>query len=148
MRINTIIVISLLTLLVGCSSTKKTDTAQTPVSGASAAATGSNVRIVKSKDGKIDGEVIGSPARGSKFAKLEIGMSSAAVVMLIGVPDDQISYITGKAFIPFYFGSGTAEMEYFYAHSGLLTFDNEGVNSSGYTLIRIENNQHAEGLSR
>ncbi len=146
MRINTIIVVSLLTLLVGCSSTQKTDTAQTPVSGASA--TGSNVRIVKSKDVKIDGEVIGSPARGSKFAKLEIGMSSAAVVMLIGVPDDQISHITGKAFIPFYFGSGTAEMEYFYAHSGRLTFDNEGVSSSGYTLIRIENNQHAEGLSR
>ena len=144
MRINTIIVASLLTLLVGCSSTQKTDKAQTPVSVTTA--TGSNARIVKSKDGKIDGEVIGSPASGSKFAKLEIGMSSTAVVMLIGVPDDQISHITGKAFIPFYFGSGTAEMEYFYAHSGRLTFGNEGGSSSEYTLIRIENNQHAEGL--
>lgn len=144
MKINTIIVASLLTLLVGCSSTQKTDKAQTPASVATA--TGSNARIVKSKDGKIDGEVIGSPASGSKFAKLEIGMSSTAVIMLIGVPDDQISLITGKAFIPFYFGSGTAEVEYFYAHSGRLTFGNEGGSLSEYTLIRIENNSQAEGL--
>ena len=144
MRINTIIVASLLTLLVGCSSTQKTDKAQTPVSVTTA--TGSNARIVKSKDGKIDGEVIGSPASGSKFDKLEIGMSSTAVVMLIGVPDDQISHITWKEFIPFYFGSGTAEMEYFYTHSGRLTFGNEGGSLTEYTLIKIENNPQAEGL--
>jgi len=41
---------------------------------------------VKSKDGKVDGEIFGRPAAKSKFARLEIGMSRTAAEKLIGVP--------------------------------------------------------------
>ena len=45
-------------------------------------------RIVKSQDGTFDGEIIGTPAAGSKFSKLRIGMTMREVNGLIGAPDD------------------------------------------------------------
>jgi len=59
---------------------------------------------VKGLDG-WEGEIIGNPAPGSKFGQLKIGMSSKQAMDIAGTPTDQSSCITGKAFIPFFFGS-------------------------------------------
>src|SRR6266850_3300880 len=88
-------------LLCGCASSQKTEapppaatgskTAAAPAaSGSKAAAAPARTdgRKVKSKDGKVDGEIFGTPAAKSKFAKLEVGMSRTAAEKLIGVPDD------------------------------------------------------------
>jgi hypothetical protein len=55
--------------------------------------------------GDWEGEITGKPAPGSKFTQLQIGMPMRQVMDLIGQPSDQGAYITGKAWIPFYFGS-------------------------------------------
>ncbi|SMQ97805.1 hypothetical protein PD885_00537 [Xanthomonas fragariae] len=49
-----------------------------------------------------EGEITGKPAPGSKFTQLKIGMPMKQVTDLIGQPTDQGSYVTGKAFIPFF----------------------------------------------
>src|SRR5260221_10394971 len=96
-------------LLFGCASRKKPDApppaATSSKAAAAPAATSSKAepapartdgRKVKSKDGKVDGEIFGRPAAKSKFARLEIGMSRTAAEKLIGVPDDSDTDITGR----------------------------------------------------
>ncbi len=72
--------------------------------------------------GDWEGEITGKPAPGSKFAQLKIGMSAAQVQALLGQPSDQGAHITGKAFIPFYFGSDRYRYEVVYKGQGRLLF--------------------------
>jgi hypothetical protein len=72
--------------------------------------------------GDWQGEITGKPARDSKFTKLRIGMPMRQVTDLIGQPTDQGAYITGKAFIPFYFGSDRHRHEMVYKGQGRLIF--------------------------
>lgn len=139
-----------LVFLVGCASQPKTDSTQTspaakPVPAASASTPGG--RIVKSKDGTIEGEIVGTPAPKSKFAKLEIGMTPEDVEKLLGRPDDMDSHITGKQFIPFHFRGDTRRLETFYKHEGQLTFSNTNNFIAPNALIKIEVNPKAAGLS-
>lgn len=73
-----------------------------------------------------EGEITGRPAPGSKFAQLKIGMTSAQVLSLLGQPSDQGAHITGKAFIPFYFGSDRYRYEVVYKGQGRLLFASNG----------------------
>lgn len=68
------------------------------------------------------GEITGKPAPGSKMAQLQIGMSAAQVMSIMGQPSDQGAHITGKAFIPFYFGSDRYRYEVVYKGVGRLLF--------------------------
>lgn len=98
---------ALVSVLFGCASQQQTATS-TPSSketSDSSPPSSPGVRIVKSRDGSFDGEIIGTPAPNSKFAKLEIGMGRSEVRDLIGSPNDTSGHITGKQFIPFYFGA-------------------------------------------
>jgi hypothetical protein len=69
-----------------------------------------------------EGEITGKPRAGSKFANLKIGMSAQQVLGMLGQPDDQGSHPTGKAFIPFYFGSDKYRYEVVYRGQGRLIF--------------------------
>ncbi|QEL66066.1 hypothetical protein OTERR_25900 [Oryzomicrobium terrae] len=69
-----------------------------------------------------EGEITGRPAAGSKFTQLKIGMSMSQVTYQIGQPTDQGAYITGKAWIPFYFGSDRHRYELVYKGQGRLIF--------------------------
>src|SRR4051812_41300501 len=71
-------------------------------------------RVVKSRDGKFDGEIVGTPARNGRFAKLAIGMTMDEVTSLIGGPDNMVRHETGKRWIPFYFGSDAQRVEVLY----------------------------------
>ncbi len=154
-------------LLFGCASSKKTD-APPPAASSSPAASGPKTtpapaasgskaaaapartdgRKVKSKDGKVDGEIFGTPAAKSKFAKLQIGMSRTAAEKLIGVPDDSDTHITGRSFTPFYFGGDTQRYEAFYKNEGQLTYSNDGRFSAPDTLIIISVDRKASGVKR
>lgn len=105
-------------------------------------------RKVKSKDGKINGEIFGTPAPRSKFAKLEIGMSRAQVEKLIGTPDDSETHITGRQFQPFYFGGDTQRYQAFYKGEGQLTFYNRSMRSAPETLLIVRVDTKATGLAR
>lgn len=106
------------------------------------------VRAVKSADGLINGEIVGTPATDSKFAKLQIGMTLAQVESLIGIPTNTNSRITGKQYQPFYFGGDTQRTEAFYINEGQLTFSNAGPDNAADTLIRIMVNPSVTGNRR
>lgn len=91
-------------------------------------------------------ERIGTPAPDSKFAKVHDGMYSKEIMDLIGQPTDQKSYQTGKAFIPFHFGSDNYRTEFHYKGEGVLTFSGGGMGEMGsLKLIRIEANPAESG---
>ena len=91
--------------------------------------------------GDWEGEITGKPAPGSKFAKLKIGMPLKQVTDLIGQPSDQGAYMTGKAWIPFYFGSDRHRFEMVYKNTGRLIFAGGSVGdfTSGNLIWIIHN---------
>ena len=130
-----------LVFLFGCSSRHKADTTKSKLAPSSAAKT--TGRKVKSADGSIQGEIVGTPAPRSKFSQLQIGMTREQVENLIGRPNDTDSRITGKQYQPFYFGGDTQRTEAFYKGEGQLTFSNIQRDSEADTLIRIMVNPEA-----
>lgn len=91
------------------------------------------------------GGIYGNPPAGSPFSKLKIGMSSNQVINLIGQPTDQKAYVTGKAWIPFYFGKDRSRMEFRYKGEGVITFAGSGGFSSLYTVSRVIYNPKEAG---
>lgn len=88
--------------------------------------------------GDWEGEITGKPAPNSGFTKLQIGMSMKQVVDLVGQPTDQGAYVTGKAWIPFYFGSDRHRFEMVYKGQGRLIFAGGSLgNFTGGNLIWI-----------
>jgi hypothetical protein len=88
-----------------------------------------------------EGEITGRPAPGGKFTRLQIGMPMKQVTDLIGQPSDQGAYITGKAFIPFYFGGDTHRQELVYKNQGRLIFAGGSMGDlGGANLIWIIHN--------
>ena len=139
--------------LAACASNSARQDAATPAAGTNSsgqvvdsskveAGTG---RAVKGIDG-WEGEISGQPAAKSKFSKLQIGMPMKQVTDLIGQPTDQGAYITGKAFIPFYFGSDRNRFEMVYKGQGRLVFAGGSIGdmSSG-NLIWIIHNANESG---
>ena len=84
------------------------------------AAAGDSVRVKGIND--WEGDITGKPATGSKFTRLQIGMGMRQVTDIVGQPTDQGAYVTGKAWIPFYFGSDRYRHEMVYKGQGRLIF--------------------------
>lgn len=91
------------------------------------------------------GEITGLPAANSRFTQLRIGMPQQQVVDLVGQPTDQGAYVTGKAFIPFYFGSDKTRWEMVYKGQGRLIFSNQAGFGSGHYLTWIIHNANEGG---
>jgi hypothetical protein len=133
-------------LLAACATTSQITTqtgtsAPAPATATAAPAQASPfgpTRVVKSRDGKFEGEIVGTPARNGKFATLQIGMQMEEVTALIGGPDNMIRHETGKRWIPFYFGSDAQRIQALYRGEGCLTYTAGNVfGGGGNTLIRI-----------
>jgi len=93
-----------------------------------------------------EGDIVGTPAPGSRFNKVRLGMGMKEVTDLIGQPTDQGAYITGKAWVPFYFGADRYRHELLYKGMGRLVFAGGGVgNLSSGRLIRIMHNADERG---
>lgn len=88
---------------------------------------------------------MGKPVANSKFNKLKIGMGQKEVTDIAGAPTDQSMHVTGKAWIPFYVGSGKQEVWLYYKGVGRLVF----ADNAGYTtdtgLIGIEHDAGERG---
>lgn len=88
-----------------------------------------------------EGEITGKPAPGSKFIRLQIGMSMNQVIDLIGRPTDQGAYVTSRAWIPWHFGSDSQRFEWVYRNQGRLVFAGGSLNDfTGGKLIWIIHN--------
>jgi hypothetical protein len=120
--------------LLGCSSISLDQ----PSGKTEAAAAGNNVRVVRSYDGRFDGEISGTPAPESRFAKVKIGMELEQVHKLIGEPDQLYSHNTGKNWIPFYFGADGRRVVTHYRGEGCLTYSGGGLFNSSKQLLRMD----------
>lgn len=119
-------------VLMGCSSISL----EQPAPKADAA--GGNVRIVRSYDNSFDGEISGTPAPESRFAKVKIGMELEQVYKLIGEPDQLYSHNTGKNWIPFYFGADGRRIVTHYRGEGCLTYSAGGLFNDRKQLLRMD----------
>ncbi len=90
----------------------------------------------------------GKPRPGSKFAKLRSGMSRQEVQGLIGPPTSTTGHITGKQFIPFYYGGDTYRSDWYYKGEGELTFSQRYYRSSAEGLIYIRVNPKESGYHK
>ncbi len=133
-------------MLAACQTTQKSSGGNTTAQPApKSAETASDTRAVKGIDG-WEGEITGKPAPKSSFTKLQIGMGMKQVTDLVGQPTDQGAYVTGKAWIPFYFGSDTYRHELVYKGLGRLIFAGGGVgNYHAGHLIHIIHNANEGG---
>ncbi|MHB8915912.1 MAG: hypothetical protein ACYC4K_08885 [Thiobacillus sp.] len=92
----------------------------------------------KSKESTPEGQIIGTPAKNSKFAKLKPGLTFRQVGDLIGQPDDMTRHETGKRWIPFYYGPDAQRLQVYYKNEGCLTYTGGNVfGGGGNALIRI-----------
>ena len=93
-----------------------------------------------------EGDITGKPGPNSRFTKLQIGMGMRQVTDLVGQPTDQGAYVTGKAFIPFFFGSDRYRHELVYKGQGRLIFAGGNLgNISGGNLVWIIHNASDTG---
>ena len=77
-----------------------------------------------------------SPPKGTKLAKVALGMTDLDVRKAIGEPDSQKNYMTGKAWIPFYWGPDVARTDWMYKGQGRVVFSRNRYNG-GLKVIRI-----------
>ena len=97
-----------------------------------------------------EGEITGNPAKNSKFTSLQIGMTIQQAINIVGQPSDAGSYMTGKAWIPFYYGGDRHRTEFAYKGQGRLIFAGGGGfvsygNYGGGNLIWIIHNANDSG---
>ncbi len=134
-------------LAAGCvsnpSQTEKADAA--PAATTNKAAPEPAGKTVKGING-WEGEITGQPAANSKFKTLQIGMSMKQATDIAGQPTDQGAYVTGKAWIPFYFGSDRHRYELVFKGQGRLIFAGGSLgNYTGGNLIMIIHNDKESG---
>ena len=130
-------------LLTGCQTAQKSGSTVSAAPSEKAESP-KDTKTVKGING-WEGEISGKPAPGSRFTKLQIGMSMKQVIDLIGQPTDQGTYETGKAWIPYYYGSDRYRYELVYKRHGRLIFagGSWGDYSSGNLISIIHNAQES-----
>jgi hypothetical protein len=122
--------------LVGCASNPNAPAQQETA----AAPSSPKGKVVKSRDGKFEGEVIGQARPASRFARLQIGMQMSEVQGVLGrSPDRMHTYESGKRWIPYYFGNDARRMQVMYKGEGCLIFTSGNVfGGAGGDLVTIE----------
>ena len=83
----------------------------------------------------------------SPMSKVQVGMSEPQVSAILGVPDDSRGYVTGKAFIPFYYGPDQSRFACYYKGKGRVIFDGGNQWGAGRgKVIRVEYDPSEDGL--
>jgi hypothetical protein len=88
------------------------------------------------------------PPPNSKLAKVQVGMSVRDVEQILGPPNDENAYVTGKAFIPWYFGPDRVRHAYFYRGLGRVVFEGSGGFSMSWHVQRVEYDPNEPGRAR
>ncbi len=110
-------------MMVGCASqqaTRDEASVSKTVAPAEESAADAGVSPVKRSTGPI-AATQAIPAD-SPFAKVKVGMSEGRVYDMIGQPTEIKTYLTGKSWIPFYFGPDTHRKEALYKGMGRIVF--------------------------
>jgi hypothetical protein len=84
----------------------------------------------------------------SPLAKIHEGMSKAEMLSLLGPPTDQDTSVTGKAFIPFYFGGDATATRMHYKGLGRVYVSGHGMFGGGEKVLKIEYDPQESGFRR
>jgi hypothetical protein len=84
----------------------------------------------------------------SPLANIHEGMSKAELFSLLGPPTDQDTSVTGKAFIPFYFGGDATATRLHYKGLGRVYVSGHGVFGGGEKVLKIEYDPQEPGFRR
>ena len=84
----------------------------------------------------------------SALAKIHEGMSKAEMLSLLGAPTDQDTSVTGKAFIPFYFGGDATATRMHYKGLGRVYVSGHGIFGGGEKVLKIEYDPQESGFRR
>ncbi len=103
-----------------------------------AAKSGTQASSVKAAEGT-------PPPPGSALAKIQVGMSDAEVRKILGDPDNANGYITGKQFIPFYYGGDTMRTDWLYKGKGRVVFSRNRW-SGNMQVVRVDYNPNETGV--
>jgi len=79
----------------------------------------------------------------SKLSKVRAGMTQVEVVEIVGKPNDERWYPSGKAWVPWYFGPDRARTAYYYVSEGRVVFSGRG---DGMTVHHVEYDPSEDGL--
>lgn len=95
-------------------------------------------RMMKSVDGTFEGEVYGNIPPNSKWAKLQIGMQQPQVERILGGTSAEVrTHPTGKAFIPFYYGTDRYRYEVVYRGQGSVSYTGGSWGAGAGVLMMI-----------
>ena len=78
---------------------------------------------------------------GSAFSKVVMRSSEVEVRKVLGEPDNATSYMTGKIFIPLYFGKDAFRVDWLYEGQGEIVFS-RGAWGDQYKAIAINYNKN------
>src|SRR5262245_5282431 len=84
------------------------------------------------------------PPAKSKLAKVKLGMTDVDVRKAMGEPTSSKSYMTGKQWIPFYWGPDTGRTDWKYKGQGRVVFSRNRY-SGGLKVIRVTYDPHETG---
>jgi hypothetical protein len=84
------------------------------------------------------------PPAGSKLAKVKIGMNDVDVRKALGEPTSAKNYMTGKQWIPFYWGPDTGRTDWMYKGQGRVVFSRNRY-SGGLKVIKVSYDPHEKG---
>ena len=88
------------------------------------------------------------PPATSPLAKVHVGMNPREVEAVLGPPNDENAYVTGKAFIPWYFGRDRTRRAYFYRGQGRVVFEGSGGFSQAWKVTRVDYDPNEMGRAR
>lgn len=89
-----------------------------------------------------------APPADSPLAKVKAGMRPREVEAILGPPDDENAYITGKAFIPYYYGRDRARQAYFYKGVGRVVFQGSGGFGQNYSVRFVDYDPAEDGRAK
>lgn len=77
-----------------------------------------------------------APPADSPLAEVQVGMNDLQVRKILGEPDNANAYMTGKAWIPFYYGTDTTRTDWMYKGMGRVVFSRNQY-SGALKVIRV-----------
>src|SRR5437867_12824335 len=103
----------------------------------------------RSPEAERPGRAVGTPPPpNSPLAKVQVGMSAREVEAILGPPNDENAYMTGKAFIPFFYGRDRWRRAYFYKGLGRVVFGGGGGFSASAHVVRVDYDPNEAGRAR
>jgi hypothetical protein len=88
------------------------------------------------------------PPSGSPLAGIRQGMRPEEVQKIAGAPTTIRPYVTGKAFIPWYFGPDRTRTAYYYKGQGRVVFSGDGGLGTNSTVLQVEYDPTDSGAPR